>query len=323
VSHARPPDFHRIADVLYDVAMPVQPWLKETLELFLSHFPGAHEGVGGLSELRDNTLETIAMAATSNELAALIETVGVRQSRRYIAMRNERPFSSDRQLMGARYDELPHAHALAIRGIQDSVALCGFEPRGRVAIMSVGLAEAACDWPSSLVEEWNAIAFHLIAAASLRCALECEHCAPEAVLSEEGKILHAEGDAAERSEPLTDAVRRIQRSRGRWRDKPSELEARTPVIDGRWTLVDQFESDGRHFLVAYVPEKDAGSAELSSRERRVAEHLAAGWSMKRIAYRLGLSEGAVASYAHRASTKLGVRGRIGLARALRSSAERK
>src|SRR5260221_8296413 len=33
----RPPDFHRIAGAFYDLATPVQPWIRETLDVFLSH----------------------------------------------------------------------------------------------------------------------------------------------------------------------------------------------------------------------------------------------------------------------------------------------
>jgi DNA-binding CsgD family transcriptional regulator len=311
-----------MADALYDVTTPVEPWLANVLKLVLSHYPYECEGLGGISEIESGEMRIVAMVSTSPQVDALVRRTGITNSRRYVAMRNSRPFSSDHQLVGTHSAALPHTAALANLGARDLLGLCGFDPRGRAAVMSAFLTEPAGEWPTNLVLEWDAIAFHLIAAASLRRGLELGDVRAEATLSEDGKILHAEGDAVEHREPLIDAVRRIHRSRGRWRDKPSELEARTPSVDGRWTLVDQFESDGRHFLVAHVAEKDVGSPELSSRERRVADHLAAGWSMKRIAYRLGLSEGAVASYAHRASTKLGVRGRIALSRALRSQGRR-
>jgi DNA-binding NarL/FixJ family response regulator len=81
-------------------------------------------------------------------------------------------------------------------------------------------------------------------------------------------------------------------------------------------LCDQFDADGKHFIVAFAERaQPAAPAALSERETRVVELLISGWALKQIAYHLGLSEGAVASYAHRARKKLGARSRMALAEA--------
>jgi len=316
----RSPAFHTIADALYDLEAPTERWLEQVLTVVMRELPGVSEGLAGIAEIGpDEGTPSAPIFATSPEVLAGVARHGLQPSPRYIALRTKHLASTDRQIMGARYDSLPHAAWASARGTADLMCLFGVEPHGTSAIVSLLLPELTDAWPERLVEEWEAVALHAGNASSLRSAFARSQTRREAVLSEEGTLLHAEGQAVEGREALSDAVRRIHRSRGTWRDKPEELDARTPSVEARWTLVDQFESDGRHFVVAHVVEQDLQERALSPRERRVVEYVAAGWAYKRIAYRLGLSHGAVTSYAHRAAEKLGVRGRVALAHAFRRS----
>lgn len=310
------PAFHAIADVLYDLESPTERWLEQVLAVVMRQLPGVCEGVAGLAALGPGGVSGTPMVATSPDLLAATIRHGMRQTPRYARLRGKHPASTDRQVMGARFDSLPHAEWATARGTADILCLYGLEPHRTSTILSLLLPEITDRWPERLVEEWEAVSLHAGHAGALRLAIARAETQREAVLTEEGRVLHAEGQAIEGREALSDAVRRIHRSRGTWRDKPEELDARTPSIDARWSLVDQFESDGRHFVVAHAVAQEQ-ERQLSPREQRVAEYLAAGWSFKRIAYRLGLSPGAVSSYAHRAADKLGVRGRVALAHAIR------
>jgi DNA-binding NarL/FixJ family response regulator len=84
-------------------------------------------------------------------------------------------------------------------------------------------------------------------------------------------------------------------------------------VDGRWSLVDRFESDGRRFMVAHRNEPDVRDPRaLSKRERQVVAFAATGHSNKLIGYELGVSPSSVAKHLGVAARKLGVRSRAEL-----------
>lgn len=82
-----------------------------------------------------------------------------------------------------------------------------------------------------------------------------------------------------------------------------------------WSLLTEFVVDGKRFVVACCPELDA-TARLTPREREVVALAEAGESNKAISYRLGISQSTVGVLLWRAASKLGVRTRAALVRAL-------
>jgi DNA-binding NarL/FixJ family response regulator len=136
-----------------------------------------------------------------------------------------------------------------------------------------------------------------------------------AVLSSEGRLLHAEGAAKRAGRSLREAAVRIDRVRSR-RTREAEdesLSAWSALIDGRWSLVDRFESDGKRFVVAVEnPPGVADPRHLTPMERRVAQLAAHGHAYKLIAYELGMSVGTVGAYLSSATRKLGLRSRTAL-----------
>jgi DNA-binding NarL/FixJ family response regulator len=134
----------------------------------------------------------------------------------------------------------------------------------------------------------------------------------EAILTPDGRVAHATGvaalDGARRA--LSDAVRAAERARGRLRrvDPREALELWQAMAGGRWALVDEFDSDGRRYVVARVTDLVAATpGVLSKRESQVAKLAALGHSNKMIAYELGLSTSTVATYLSRAVEKSGAR----------------
>ena len=153
---------------------------------------------------------------------------------------------------------------------------------------------------------WKSVTFHIAAAARLRRALDAS---PEAIFTPGGTLLHAAGIARdpEHREALRHAARAIDRARLKKAEPIAAIESWTAMVSGRWTLVDQFESDSKRFVVARVNEpKLEERASLSPRERHVAALVALGRSNKEIAYELGMSAPTVASHLHRICKKLGV-----------------
>jgi DNA-binding CsgD family transcriptional regulator len=79
------------------------------------------------------------------------------------------------------------------------------------------------------------------------------------------------------------------------------------LVDGRWTLVDHYESEGKRYVVAREnAPKPPGPPRLSQREQQVVALAVLGRTNKLIAYELGLAASTVRVLMARASAKLRV-----------------
>lgn len=154
----------------------------------------------------------------------------------------------------------------------------------------------------------TAVSVHLRSGQRLR-----ERVTPEEAVIEDGRVVHAEGEARDAREALRGAARALDRARLRGTDPDEALELWQGLVDGRWSLVDRFDSDGRRFLVARrnddVP---AEPRALSPRERSVLAYAARGHSNKLIGYELGISESAAANHVASVLQKLGLPSRAAL-----------
>lgn len=141
-----------------------------------------------------------------------------------------------------------------------------------------------------------------------------------AVLSASGRVLHADGEATESEAvaELGERARRIDHARSRksGRDEHA-LAVWQGLIQGRWSLVESFDVDGKRFLLAHRnPEDVRDPRGLTSMESRVVGLACRGYSNALIAYHLGLAEGTVSSHLTRAMRKIGIRDRVELVRRL-------
>ena len=205
-----------------------------------------------------------------------------------------------------------HVHQF---GMYDSIWITAAEPSGSGCGIHAGRAELG--WPSRAARErWARVASHLAAGARIRRRLKEAEEPPnvEAVWTPEGKLLHAEGPAqsADAVEQLRHAVLNLERARGpeRKQHEVQCLNGWRGLIDARWSLVDQFESDGRRFVVAREnAPRPPGPGALTQRERQVLGYAALGHDNKIIAYDLGIAHATVKVLMARAATKLGARTR--------------
>ncbi|MCZ7680272.1 MAG: helix-turn-helix transcriptional regulator [Sandaracinaceae bacterium] len=176
--------------------------------------------------------------------------------------------------------------------------------------------------PSATVRRWSQLAAHIAAAYRLRRSLRVASVDPlvDGVWGPDGKCHHTEG--ATRSEETRSELRRaaleIDRARCRTRgDVEEALALWRGLVDGTWSLVERFESDGRRYLVARRNEPGVLDPRgLSLREKQVVSFAALGHSNKLIAYELGIGKSAVTLHLTAAMQKLGVRDRLELARLL-------
>ncbi len=181
-------------------------------------------------------------------------------------------------------------------------------------------------------ERWNRVAAHVRSALRLRLRLAARSSAVpseytgdtgdiEAVLTRDGKVEHVEPSAASARTALHDAVLGMERARNELRhDIDRALPSWKALVQARWTLIDDFHSDGSRYVVARANGfSSMGTALLTPRERQVMACIAIGQTNKEAAYELGLSPSTVRVLVARASAKLGASTRDELVAKYRAS----
>ena len=221
------------------------------------------------------------------------------------------------------FSKLPHAPPLFFEA-SGGVARDAISVQGRIdSERTLAILSPRSEIATTTREErrrWHQAMCHVAAGLRLRraavaCAGELD---ADATLDPSGRVHHADGAARSASarESLRVAVRNVEHARsskGR-RDPIEAMESWCGLVDGRWSLVDRFDSDGKRFVVAVRNAPDVLDPRgLSRREQQIAELVGLGRSTKEIAYELGLSLSAVSMTAGRARRKLGLGSRTELA----------
>lgn len=86
------------------------------------------------------------------------------------------------------------------------------------------------------------------------------------------------------------------------------------LVEGRWSLVDQYDTDGRRFMIAVKNDPEFPDPRgLTMRERQVAEFVGIGQMNKQISYTLGISQSPVSNCTVNAQQKSGLASRTELA----------
>jgi len=225
------------------------------------------------------------------------------------------------QILGSRFESMSVIRERSWPvGIRELVQLNACDPSGIGVFVGAPSAEVVAVSTRERAT-WAPVVAHMAAAMRLRLAHAPSAIeGAEAVLSPEGKLLHAEGEAKDAREQL----RRVARAKDAARTSHDDvaLDGWTSLIDGRWSLVDHFESDGRRFIVARKNAPDVRDPRaLSPRERQVVALAALGRSNKAIAYELGISGARVGGAISAAARKLGASSKsqlVGLLRTMMS-----
>ena len=293
---------HGVTAYTFDVTKPMRTWLHDEI---LLGTPSEQLPIQRAFQMCREGPESEAMHVYPEPLAALDETLR-------------------RAGLRSLEDDPVAAGFLAKLHARDTVAFRTVETGGR------GICIAAFTDDQRHIEHrtaalWARVAAHVAAARRLRDALR-EAPQPdagiEAVLTPSGKVEHAEGEGATRParEALREAVARAEAARGRLRrrDPVRATTAWAALVSGRWTLVDRYEAGGRRYLVARRNEHGVRDPRaLSPRERAVVNLALLGKTNRLIAYELGISPSAVATYLSDGMRKLGVSSRVELIRLVR------
>lgn len=206
-------------------------------------------------------------------------------------------------------------------GFEDTAGITIADPTGFALIIHAPMREQG-DMQRRHRVRWSRVAAHVSAGLRLRRRLtSADPDTADAVIEPCGKLSHAAGDARTRRarEGLADAVKAVEQARCNRDDEQVALELWRGLVDGTWSLVDHYDTDGRRYVVARrnAPEIQDPRA-LSERERQVAAYLAKGYANKLIGYYLGLSVSTVAGHVARIGRKLGCDKRVDLVQLLRA-----
>ncbi|MFT3914628.1 MAG: helix-turn-helix transcriptional regulator [Anaeromyxobacteraceae bacterium] len=210
---------------------------------------------------------------------------------------------------GASMDEQPVRFFSAL-GVADIIGILGLDPAGHGVHVSLPATSRVHLSPRAQ-HRLQLVSAHLAAARRLRASVSRD---VEAVLDPSGRVEHAVGEARAPAarQGLATAVIRVERARGRLRREEPDgaLALWRGLVDGRWSLVDHVEADGRRVILARRnPTGVRDPRALSARERDVLAYVAQGHGNKQVAYALGLSKTTVAAHLRRAVAKLGLRTR--------------
>jgi DNA-binding CsgD family transcriptional regulator len=338
------PDFVALVEAAYQVHEDDLVWLRGLLEAALPHLDAGF-GVFGffldasnLAEPRVEGPQLVGGPAGSTEVILQIDRalrLGADEQRRmgildgediagrlwarsHVVMTATQAAGADRWSNNAAVRKWAHPF-----GVRDTLGIKVLDLARRGVCLGAALPRPSS--PSRRMQLlWGQVASHIAAGDRLRRRLLREAReghdrlgTAEAILRPDGHIEHAV-DAAKcpsSREALRTMAVSMDRARGalRRRDPEEALSIWRALVDGRWTLLDHFDRDGRRYLVARRNDVDPSMpAALSLRERQIVGFAALGHSVKLIGYELGLSGPTVSTHLGSAMTKLGVRTRAEL-----------
>lgn len=189
-------------------------------------------------------------------------------------------------------------------GVVDGLGLVGIDSSGHALVISFGVHSRRLS--SSTRTTLLRLAGQMTTAHRLRRTPT----APAAHLDpKSGEVLEDMSLAGESNGELERAALAIERAqRQAGRDPNAALGLWKAMVEGKWSLVERFESDGRRILVAHpnAPRTRKHHA-LTEPERKVVSMVALGHSQKLVAYELGYSQAATSQRLKNALQKLGLK----------------
>jgi DNA-binding CsgD family transcriptional regulator len=213
-----------------------------------------------------------------------------------------------------------HARLLASTGAiaKDVLGIVGGDPSGQGVVFCAWSKSQGRELPGRTQAIGQRLASHIAHGYRLTQSPQGRI---EAVLEGNGKVRHLEPSlTVAHGQVLSQAAQEMDQARGRLRrvDPDRALGLWRGLINGRWTLVDHFDHDGRRYLMA---KRNAPALRpwhsLTEREGQAAAYAAHGQPNKVIAYELGVPLSTVASDLSRARKKIGVGSRLELIAAYR------
>lgn len=328
-----PVDWVGIVEAIYDLERPREEWLGGVLEAAspLSE-PGG--GIGGVlyrssseTELQLDLITGLGLPPGWLEAGLEMHCNPAFSSVLAQSYRKVMCASSAEFLGGGTFQERFALASMAQVGLRDAFCVNGIDGSGRGCALYL-FSKQPMKLQPGVLRLLKRIASHLATAYRLhhRIATASPSSPPriDALVSEQGQLLHAEGEARQPSarSSLTRAAQQYRWAHGVARREQPEpaLEALKGLVAGRWTLREHSDADGKTYLRAHENQPLAsGPRVLSDREQQVAVLAALGRSNKLIAYELGLAHSTVRVLIARAAQKIGAHSRTDLIARLTAS----
>jgi len=218
-------------------------------------------------------------------------------------------------LLGSLPQEMAADFAGVLRrgGVVDKFGMLGYPTPGTSFVMFACVGKKR-GMVTSVRAAMRRLRMHLEAGLRLRLSGTAR---AMAVLNADGVLLHREPQVSEyTSERLGQQVRAIEKSRRRReRQRYEALDVWTALVEGRWSLVERIERDGKRYYYAYenAPRAQVYRA-LTRAEAMVLEQSIRGLQAKSIAYTTGLQQSRISECLAIAAYKLGFRSRADLVR---------
>jgi DNA-binding CsgD family transcriptional regulator len=317
------PKWIDLVESAYDLETPNHDaWLETLLDASTPLLRPVHAAVGCIFHFENDTLQAFAPKCHDPVYIGRVAAIGADNPDFFKRCYRGKPFESMSGHLGRRAFRGWEAfdRNFGAIGERDAIGVIARDGGPWGVCLSAGTAHRR-EVTRAQAAPWERIAAHVHAALRLRFRL---HGAPQlgeskgrvelrtfidAVVSPSGKVEHAEPAAQPFAESLKHAALAIDRARARQRreDPEGALEAWRALVEGEWSLVETFESDGRRYLLARRNPPDAARAPLlTDRERRVIGLRARSHGVKLIAYEMGLSPASVSRALGSGVRKLGL-----------------
>lgn len=324
----------QILDSVYRLRADDHEWMTNVLEALR---PKLDRGLGLLASMIDArvqpnlVVERVVPVGMEKEPFEQMETIisalqGPDERMRLIFALPEGVGTAS-EVMGDLFASMPHFDRLEKEfPVRDFFGMVAADPGGLGCVINAPLRERE-QTDDETRFFWGRVNAHIAAALRLRkrvpeltTALEGDiihDSTLEAIIGSSGRVEHATGAAESKDSRalLEEAAGRRVRARIRIKNlAPHEaLDGWGGLIDGRWTLIDHLDCQGRRFVLARRNEPGTRRLPmLTVREAQVVGFAMLGHSPKLIHHELGITQGAVTMRLKSAYLKLGVRSQVEL-----------
>ena len=306
-----------VIEALYDVETPRAEWLHTIARRCAEAFGRRHVGSYALdydvSDLDDVRFSRPVMYEVKSEAAADLLCKDIpafyeRSPEVVDAVFRHVGFGAS-DVLPPTAEMLEIMQKLARAGVEDILGINGVNVDGRSIHAGVLLPRRLSDVDRDMLAR---VSSHFAASARLRRRLKGKRKVDEAeaVVDDRGNVAHARGKAKAARAQIAEAAATLARIRRSRRDPDRAVAQWKALVDARWSLVDHFERDGKHFVLAERNDPAIGAFSLlSERELQVVALASLGNSNKMIAYELGIAVSTVGVLFSRAAQRLGVRTR--------------
>ena len=329
-----------LTEAVYDLEMEDGAWIPNLLQVGLPILDHGL-GVAAIAYTRDSSATDFIVhqkfaASGAPNLVRRLDRVASEVPREVYRELLRPGLISTLSDVAADYPECLEAYARHIDGCRDVFGMTSVDPNG-LGILLIAFLPEVTRLKGRERELWQMLGAHVAAGHRLRRAMVTTESSTglpheaEAVIDPTRLQLTDAAGLAQNKEAvdaLREAAVRIDRARGKTRksDPGGALEMWKSLTQGRWSLVDWFDSDDRRFVLALPNAPHVTDPRgLSERESLVATYAMHGDSLKLIGYRLGVSKTSVSATLKSVMRKLGVKTRAQRSerfRAFEPSAER-